>query len=53
MISTDIEIDTKQELTEVPSQNLWLAFHAAGYCPLRMGRIGVGVKRFLLKDQNL
>ena len=46
--------------TELTSQNLWLAFHAAWYCPLRMGRIGgvggvvwCGVKGFLLKDKNL
>ena len=29
-----------QLFTKAPSQNLWLAFHAAWYCPLRMGSIG-------------
>ena len=42
-----------ERFTEVPSQNLWLAFHAAWYCPSRMGMMGEGVKGFLLNDQNL
>ena len=42
-----------QFFTEVPSQNLQLIFHAAWYCPLRMGKMGKGLKGFLLKDQNL
>ena len=39
--------------TEVPSKNLWLAFHAAWYCPLRMGRMGGSEEVFTKRSKSV